>query len=353
MTEAGGGTIVGFDCHVDSHVAVAIDPLGRLLGNGSFPATPRGYRDARAWMEEFGPIIAAGVESTGSYGAALARSLTKHEIRVVEVNQPHAYTRARRGKDDTIDAEAAARKVLSGEAAGAAKDTSGIVESIRQLTVARDGAVKARAAALCQLGDLLVTSPALLRETLAHRKSLEGKASLCARLRPGSGHRDPITTAKLALRSVAQRIRGLAEGVARLSEELDALVAVAAPNTLQRLGLGTHNTAALLVAAGENINRFHSESSFAHLCGVAPLPASSGRTTRHRLNHGGNRQANRALHMIVVVRLRYCPRTRAYMERRSHEGRTKAEIIRCLKRYVVRELFRVLRADLSTLAART
>jgi len=131
------------------------------------------------------------------------------------------------------------------------------------------------------------------------------------------------------------------------------LVAIAAPNTLGRLGVGTHNTASLPVAAGENIERFRSEASFAHLCGVAPLPASSGRTLRHRLNHGGKQQANRALHMIAIVRLRYCPRTRVYRDRRIQEGETKTEVIRCLKRYLVRELFRSLRADLSTLHTRT
>jgi transposase len=352
MSDAVEGVIVGFDCHVDSHVAAALDPLGRLLGTASFCTTSTGYQNALAWMRAFGPVIAVGVESTGSYGAALARFLTDARIRVVEVNQPHPHTRSRRGKDDPIDAEAAARKVLSGEARGAAKDTSGIVESIRQLMVARDGAVKARTAALCQLGDLVVTSPAPLREKLARRRSLEGKAALCCRLRPSGEGQDPMRAAKIALRSVARRIQELAVEIDRLAEELDALVAIAAPNTLGGLGLGTHNTATLLVAAGENIDRFRSESSFAHLCGVAPLPASSGRTTRHRLNHGGNRQANRALHMIVIVRLRYCLQTRAYRDRRIQEGKTKAEVIRCLKRYVVREVFRTLRADLGTLTAR-
>ena len=160
-----------------------------------------------------------------------------------------------------------------------------------------------------------------------------------------------MRAAKIALRSVAQRIQRLSCEINCLSEELDALVAVAAPNTLGRLGIGTTNTAALLVAAGQNVERFRSEAAFAHLCGVAPLPASSGRTTRHRLNHGGNRQVNRALHMIVIVRLRYCSRTRAYRDRRLQEGKTKAEVIRCLKRYVVRELFRTIRADLGTMPA--
>jgi transposase len=347
------GVIGGFDCHSEVHVGAALDPLGRLLGTASFPATPDGYRRATEWLRSFGPIIAVGVESTGSFGAALARVLNARGLRTIEINQPHRHTRSRRGKTDAIDAEAAARKVLSGEATGTPKDTSGVVEAIRQLTVAREGAVKARTAALCQLGDLLVTAPAAVREQLAVRKSLEGKATLCARLRPARGDLlDPSAAAKVALRSVARRIATLTKEAAVLAEQLDRLVAFAAPRTIRQLGLGTQNTAALLVAAGENIGRFNSEASFAHLCAAAPISASSGRTSRHRLNHGGNRQANRALHMTVIVRLRYCPRTRAYMERRVHEGRTKQEVIRCLKRYVVRDVYRTLRADLSDLALR-
>jgi transposase len=328
MTEHLVGVIGGIDCHTDTHTVAALDPLGQLLGTAEFPATSNGYEALLEWLMAFGPIVAAGVESTGSYGAGLARHLTNSKVRVIEINQPHAHTRARRGKSDPIDAEAAARKVLSGQATGAAKDTSGVVEAIRELTVARDGAVKARTAALGQLGDLVVTAPAALREQLACRKTLEGKATLCARLRPSTAVDHPTRAAKLALRSVARRIHALGEEIAELDTELDALVSAAAPETLSLLGLGTHHTATLLVAAGENIDRFGSEAAFAHLCAAAPIPVSSGRTSRHRLNYAGNRAANRALHMIVIVRLRYCDRTKAYMERRTAEGRTKNEVIR-------------------------
>jgi transposase len=341
------GVIAGFDCHSAVHVAAVLDPLGRRLGTSSFPATSVGYRQAVAWLQSFGPILAAGVESTGSYGAALARHLSREGIRVIEVNQPHRHTQARRGKTDAIDAEAAARKVLSGEARGAAKETVGIVEAIRQLTVARDGAIKARAAALCQLGNLLLTAPAAVREHLAGRKTLEGKAALCARFRLTQKEpSDPVVAAKLALRSVAQRIAQLTQEAAVLKEQLDSLVARAAPQTLGQMGLGTQNTAALLIAAGENIDRLRSEASFAHLCAAAPIPASSGRTIRHRLNPNGNRKASRALHMVAIVRLRYCARTQAYLQRRVQEGKTKREAIRCLKRYIAREVYRTLRADL-------
>jgi transposase len=346
--------IGGIDCHTDFHVAAAIDPLGQLLQTRSFPATSAGYRHTFDWLASFGRIVAVGVESTGSYGAGLARSLLESGCRVIEINQPHRHTRARRGKNDSIDAEAAARKVLSGEATGTAKHTTGIVESIRQLSVARDGAVKARAAALCQLSDLLVTAPAALREQLDARKTLNGKATLCARLRPDMARLDdPTQAAKLALRSVARRIADLGTQADQLAKHLDELVATAAPATLSRLGCGTHHTATLLVAAGENINRFRSEAAFAHLCAVAPVPVSSGRTNRHRLDFAGNRDANRALHMIVIVRLRYCERTRTYLNRRLAEGKTKKEAIRCLKRFVARELYHTLRADLATLKPHT
>lgn len=354
MPDPQQAVIGGIDCHTDFHVAVALDPLGRVMGTESFPATGDGYRSTHRWLASFGPIAAVGVESTGSYGAALTRTLVEQDCRVIEINQPHPHLRARRGKNDAIDAEAAARKVLSGEATAAAKDTTGIVEAIRQLSVARNSAVKARSAALCQLGDLLVTAPAALREQLDSRRSLEGKASVCARLRPAADRlADPAQAAKAALRSLGRRIAQLGSEAADLERQLDRLVATAAPTTLQRLGCGTHHTAALLIAAGENIDRLGSEASFAHLCGTAPVPASSGRTSRHRLNYAGNRAANRTLHMIVISRLRYCERTRSYLERRVTEGKTKKDAIRCLKRFVARELYRTLRADLSTLTTRT
>ena len=354
MPDTANAVIGGIDCHTDFHVAAALDPLGQLLDTQSFPANSAGYRATHEWLGSFGRIIAVGVESTGSFGAGLARSLAETGCRVIEINQPHPHTRARRGKNDAIDAEAAARKVLSGEATGAAKDTTGIVEAIRQLSVARDGAVKARAAALCQLGALLVTAPAALREQLESRKTLAGKATLCARLRPNMARLDdPAQAAKLALRSLGQRIAHLGEEADQLAEQLDKLVATAAPTTLSRLGCGTHHTAAPLVAAGENIDRFRNEAVFAHLCAAAPVPVSSGRTNRHRLDFAGNRSANRALHMIVIVRLRYCDRTNAYLERRLAEGKTKKEVIRCLKRFVARELYRTLRADLATLQRAT
>ena len=256
MPDPQQAVIGGIDCHTDFHVVAALDPLGRVLGTESFLAACAGYRLTHTWLASFGPITTVGVESTGSFGAALTRSLIDQGCRVIEVNQPHPHLRSRRAKNDTIDAEAAARKVLSGEATAAATDTTGIVEAIRQLSVTRNSAVKARAAALCQLGDLLVTAPAALRNQLDTRRTLEGKASVCARLRPDTDRlADPAQAANPALRSLGRRVAQLGAEAAELGRRLDRLVATAAPTTLSRLGCGTHHTATLLVAAGHNIDR--------------------------------------------------------------------------------------------------
>ena len=207
---------------------------------------------------------------------------------------------------------------------------------------------------VAQLGDLLVTAPAALRDQLDTRRILEGTAAVCARLRPDTDRlADPAQAANPALRSLGRRVAQLGAEAAELERRLDRLVATAAPTTLSRLGCGTHHTATLPLAAGHNIDRLGSEASFAHLCAAAPVPASSGRPQRHRLNFAPNRDANRALHMIVIVGLRYCERTRSYMDRRLAQGKTKKEAIRCLKRFVARELYRTLRADLATLTTRT
>lgn len=331
--------------------AVALDSRGRLLGDAQFPATSAGYQDLCAWLEGFGTIEALGIESTSSYGAGLTRWLTARQIRVLEINQPHKHTRSRKGKSDSVDAEAAARKVLSGECAVVPKDTGGAIESIRHLRVAREGAVKARSAALCQLGDLIVTAPAELRESLLC-KTLVGQARQCARLRPDPERlAQPLHAAKCALRSVALRIVALEKEVSQLDQALETLVRRAAPRTTSLLGVGTQHAGQLLVTAGQNIERLTSEAAFAHLCAAAPIPASSGLTRRYRLNRGGDRSANRTLRMIAVVRLRYCPRTRTYAARGMAEGLSKREIIRCLKRYIAREVYGALRADLNEISS--
>jgi transposase len=350
MTEIRRLVTGGVDAHTDSHHAAALDEHGRLLGDAAFATSVEGYGELLAWLESFGQIGRVGVESTGSYAAGLARFLAARGVAVVEVNQPHAHTRRRRGKSDPLDAEAAARKALAGEATAIPKQTGGIVESIRQLRVAREGAVKANTAALNQLYELVITAPDELRQQLAVRKTSRGKAALCLRLRPDRARlHEPLQAAKLALRSVAERVRELERQIRLLDRHLAQLVATAAPRTTSLLGVSTQHAGQLLVTAGQNIERLPSDGSFARLCGASPIPASSGRTSRHRLNRGGDRKANRALHLIAVCRLRYCARTRAYANRRTAEGLTKPEIIRCLKRYIARELYHTLSADLADL----
>jgi len=350
MTGAGGLITGGVDAHTDTHDAAALDEQGRLLGVRTFATTPDGNRALLAWLERFGRVGVIGVESTGSYAAGLVRYLRSRDIDVVEVNRPHAHTRRRRGKSDPIDAEMAARQALAGHATAVPKRTDGIVEAIRHLRLARDSAVKARTAAFNQLTEIVVTTPDELRQHLDQRKSTRGKAALCARLRPDLERlHEPQHAAKLALRSLARRVAELDREIAALDQRLAPLVATAAPRTTQLLAVSTGHTGQLLITAGENIERLHSDGAFAALCGASPIPVSSGRRDRYRINHGSDRDANRTLHMIAVCRLRYCQRTRAYAQRRLAEGKTKREIIRCLKRYIARELFHTLSADLADL----
>jgi transposase len=348
MTQQPSIIIGGVDAHADAHHVAALDQRGGLLGSVSIPTTTPGYAQALAWLASHGVIEAVAVESTGSYAAGLVRYLREHDVCVVEVNQPHPHTRRRVGKSDPIDAELAARALLAGTASAIPKQTTGIVEAIRLLRVARESAVKARTAATIQLGDLIITAPQPLRDRLTDRKTLRGKASICARFRlPTSNLQDPALAAKFALRTLGQRIETLDREIDALDHQLTQLVAQAAPRTIQLLGISTGHAGQLLTTAGQNIDRLTSEASFAALCGASPIPASSGKTSRHRLNRGGDRNANRALHLIAVVRLRYCQRTRAYAERRARQGKSKREIIRCLKRYIAREVYNTLRADLA------
>ena len=344
--------IGGVDCHADTHQAAVLTTEGRLLATAQFPTTARGYGRLLEWMTSHGTVMQIGVEGSGCYGAELTRHLQAAGIAVVEINRPHLHTRARRGKTDAIDAEAAARKVLAGECTAIPKDTTGIVEAIRQLHLARASAIQARTAALNQLGGILITAPADVRQSLT-AKTLQGKAAQCAKWRPHHNRLvDPAQAARIALHSIARRIALLADEIAALDKQLSTLVKLAAPKTLALLGVGPVHAAQMLITAGQNITRLRSESAFAHMCATDPIPASSGKTQRHRLNPGGDRQANRTLYMIAIVRLRYCQRSQQYATRRTTEGKSKKEIIRCLKRYIAREIYYTLLADLRKLPTR-
>jgi transposase len=334
---------LGVDTHAEVHVAVALDQLGRRLGVRSVPATPAGSAQLLAWASHLGPVEAAGIEGTGSWGVGLARSLRAQGVAVLEVNRPSRHSRRRSGKSDPVDAEAAARAVQAGTASAQAKTADGQVEMLRTLRLTRRSAVKARTQAANQLQSLVVTAPDELRQQL-RGLSLARLVQAAARLRPDPKPATLLAASKLALRSVAVRYQQLSAEIAVLDGQLDRLVKLAAPALVSVRGVGTDTAVALLVAAGDNPERLHSEAAFAHLCGVAPIPASSGKVTRHRLHRGGNRDANRALWVITVGRMRWDARTRAYVTRRTAEGKSKPEIIRCLKRFIARELYQLLAA---------
>lgn len=338
-----GSVTGGVDSHGDVHVAAAIcSTTHRLLGVASFATTVAGYVQLLQWLAGFGHIDAVGVEGTGAYGAGLARFLAAEGIEVVEVDRPDRSERRRRGKSDTIDAEAAARAVLAGRATGAPKTRDGLVEAIRAWWVVYRSAIKDRTAATNRFHALTVTAPAELREEL-EKITKDKRITTVARWRPRTGD-DVITAAtRAALVELARRIAQLDEQADRAYAELDVLTDRAAPALRDVDGVGVCVAAQLLVTAGDNPERLHSDAAFAHLCGVAPIPASSGKTTRHRLNQGGDRQANHALWRIVMSRLSHKEqRTIDYFTRRTTDGLDDRDIMRCLKRYVAREIYNVL-----------
>jgi transposase len=337
--------VVGVDTHKDTHVAVAIDGLGRHLGEVTIGATPDGYAALVAWATQLGPVAQYGVEGTGSYGSGLARFLRRHGYSVLEVSRPARKGERRRGgKSDAIDAEHAAREVLAGKAASTPKLADGAIEAIRLGKIARDTAVKAHSQAIITLKATLVTASDTLRAELEPLSDFR-LIQACAALQADGEIADPVVAMRHVLRALAERWLALHEEIKVHGALLKKLTKAAAPDLIAAFGIGPDIAAELLVTAGDNTDRIRSEAALAKLCGACPLPASSGKTSgRHRLNRGGNRQANAALYRAVVVRMRWHPPTIAYVERRTAEGLSKKEIIRCLKRYVVREVYRLLPA---------
>ena len=275
--------ILGVDTHLDFHVGVVVDHLGRRLGEYSVPTTVKGYEKLLRWAQDFGPVRSAGVEGTSSYGVGLARHLRATGISVVEVERPKRRHLRRNGKSDPIDAEAAARAVLAGEAVGEPKSADGRVEMIRVLRSARQSAVKARTQAANQLQGLRVTAPEELLNRLRNLSTKE-LVAVAARFRLGDDLRDVPSATKFALRSVARCYEALSEEIAELDAHLGRLVAQVAPELVSLAGIGTENAATLLIVTGDNPQRLRSEASFASLCGVSPIEASSGKVVRHRLN---------------------------------------------------------------------
>lgn len=331
---------LGVDTHEDVHVGVALDQLGRHLGELPVSTDPAGFTRLIDWASAYGVIDKVGVEGTGSYGAGLSRWLRAQGLVVVEVDRPDRKTR-RHGKSDTIDAEAAARAVQSGRATAVPKTADGPVEMIRMLRLTRRSAVKNRTMTINQLAALVTTAPDELRARLRGLTTAK-LVAVAAKFRTGDEPDTVLEMTRYALRELARRHQQLSDQIARLDAQLDRLVAAAAPELIAKTGVGTHTAAALLVTAGDNPERLTDEGSFAHLTGAAPLDASSGKQQRHRLNRGGDRDANSALYQIALTRLATDEETKLYMKRRIAQGKTNKEVFRRLKRYIAREIYKTL-----------
>jgi transposase len=351
MTKRAPDVIGGVDTHKHVHHAAVLSGNGELLGVREFGSDAAGQQELVSWMRAHGSLRSVGIEGTGFYGAGLARFLVAEGETVFEVNRPNRSARRADGKSDPLDAEQAARAVLARTATAVPKSKSGPIEVIRILRVTRGSAVKARTQAFLSLHGTVISAPAPLRDELV-KLTKRTLVNRCLRLRPETEDliglaEDPdrllLAAVKMALRDLARRWKALDEEVKVLSGQIKALVEQAAPELVSLFGVGTEIAAQFLVTAGDNGDRIRNEAAFAKLCGVAPQPASSGRTTgRHRLSRSGDRAANSALYMVTLVRLRRHGPTRTYYERRTAEGMTKREIIRCLKRYIAREVFAAL-----------
>jgi transposase len=341
--------ILGVDTHLDVHVGAVINEAGNLLGTRSVSTSTEGYRDLLSWASSFGNLNRAGIEGTGTYGAGLCRFLIDGGLVVLEVNRPDRVKRRLQGKSDPTDAESAARSVLSGVSKAVPKQQSGACESMRIASVARRSAVKARTQAINQLRAILVSGPQEVRDKLWKVKASDC-VSACLRVR-SLGNGVLLETITMTIKSLAKRWLALSKELKELDRKLEELTKTYAVQLRARFGVGPNTAAILLSVAGDNPERLKSEAALAALCGVNPLPASSGKTIRHRLNRGGSRAANNALWTIAMVRMRSDPRTRVYVERRTKEGLSLKEIHRCLKRYIVRELYPLILGDLKAVAA--
>lgn len=338
MTKEQLKVIAGIDTHADTHHVAIITGTGMHLADKAFSASGSGYRQIIDFLTRFGALIAVGMEGTGSYGAELSRLLAHQGIRVVEVARPNRQARRLEGKSDPLDAYQAAESVLSGRAGTTPKSRDGAVECLRVLRAERATAMRARVAVMAQVKALLVTAPEPLR---ARYRAATSPALMAAleKTRPSGAPADPLTSTATVLKRLAIRYRHLHQELALIDAELDAILTLHAPMLRDLAGVGTDVASQLLVTVGDNPERVTTEAKFAALVGVAPIPASSGRTNRHRLSRAGDRQANKAIHRVVLVRMRYDSRTRTYVARRRREGKSTKEIMRCLKRYVAREIY--------------
>lgn len=333
--------VVGVDTHRDEHVlAVVVASTGAVVAQRSVAATSRGYGQALRFAAEHAPAARVwAVEGAGHYGAGLARHLSGRGETVVEAGRSPRGERRLQGKDDQLDAARAARTALSSETLALPREGQRR-EALRLLMVARRSAVDVRREALVQLRSVIVTAPDELRSEL-RGLSQTRLIERCSRLRRSSGRTPDELAATLVLRTLARRVRSATEEAAELQTEILVHVRALAPRLLDESGVGPI-VAAQLIVSWSHKGRVRSEAAFARLAGVAPIPASSGQTTRYRLSRGGDRQLNRALHTVILHRRLHDPATRDYIDRRVAEGKTRRDAVRLLKRYLARHLYRVL-----------
>ena len=333
------GFVGGVDSHKDTiHVAV-ITEIGVEVDDREFGTTAAGYRAAVAWLTGHGGLSAVGIEGTSSYGAGISAALTEAGVNVVEVNRTRPAERRKQGKSDRLDAYRAARAVLAGEASAEPKRAS--IEPLRALSIARRSALKAQQAAWRQIGALLITASAAIRDRYRDMPEARLVAAL-ANTRPAAITDSDLADTLFALRSLARRHRDLREGIDQLQERCAPGSPRPTPPCWRSREWDRSSAHNWLITAGGNPDRLRSEASFAALCGAAPVPVSSGRTDRHRLSPGGDRAANSALHLIVTNRMTNDPHTRAYRDAHLDRGWSKKDIYRALKRAVAREVFQAL-----------
>lgn len=343
-TTRSGHIVIGVDTHKFIHVAAVMDSIGGILASLTIATDTHGFRQLLDWGSSYGKIIAFGIEGTGSYGAGLASFIRRQGHKVIEVSRPDRRLRRLNGKSDTLDAENAARAVLAGFATAIPKSADGTVEMIRQLKIAHDTAVSNRSAAMVTLKAMLVHAPEPLRAEMAW-KTQRMIARHLASLRPRSLE-TPEDSIRYTLRSIARRWLALDQEIKELVGMIDSLVMRQAPQLLDAFGVGIDTAAEILIVAGDNPERIKSEAAFAKLAGISPVPTGSGATSgKHRINHGGHRQLNAAIYRTVIVRMQHHEPTKAYVSRRTTEGKSKRDIVRCLKRYVIREVYHLVKAN--------
>jgi transposase len=333
--------VIGVDTHRDEHVlAVVSAPAGAVVARRAIGASGRGYREAFRFAEQLAVGRRAwAIEGSGSYGAGLARSLSEHGEAVLEISRTPRTERRLAGKDDSLDAVRIARAALASETLALPRSGERR-EALRLLLIARRSAVDVRREALVQLRSVIVTAPESLRNEL--RTLPLGKLlDRCSRLRRSAGSTPAELAVRLVLRSLARRVQAATLEAAELEREIHAHVRALAPALLDEPGVGPI-VAAQLIIAWSHPGRLRSEACFARLAGVAPIPASSGHTQRHRLSRGGDRQLNRALHTIILHRRQHDPTTRDYIAKKLSEGKSRRDATRLLKRYLARHLYRLL-----------